>query len=247
MCLPLKAQNDLKFGLQTGATSSIFNADISISGNIGAAIPPINEFSQVANFNVGLWFEKRLAPAFAIRWEIQRSPGGAKAYDVLEEREKRYKYFYLSSPLLLKIAPFQKKAKHPIQLELGAVANYFLFDYGEEVTFGEINQFEFSALAGLTRNIDDKWSVSLRYNRGLKPFSQYKVGGVNINWTNQSYILTFSRALFTIGNKAKATAATKAESTKPIEKKLTKKQRLKKKQKELKQRKKARKKKLKKK
>jgi len=201
--LPLRAQNEFKFGLQTGATSATFNTTISISGNIGAAIPPINEFSQVANFNVGFWFEKRFSPAFALRWEIQRSPRGAKAFDVSEGREKRYKYFYLSSPLLLKIAPFQKKVKHPIQLEIGAVANYFLFDYGEEVTFGEVNQFEFSALVGLTRNIDDKWSVSLRYNRGLKPFSQYEAGGVNIKWTNQSYILTFSRALFTIGNNDK--------------------------------------------
>lgn len=241
VCWSLKAQNDFKFGLQTGATAATFNADISISGNIGAAIPPINEFSQIASFNVGFWFEKRFAPAFAIRWEVQRSPGGAKAFDVLEEREKRYKYFYLSSPLLLKIAPFQKKAKHPIQLEIGAVANYFLFDYGEAVTFGAINQFEFSALAGLTRNIDDKWSVSLRYNRGLKPFSQYEVGGVNINWTNESYILTFSRALFTIGQKAKVVdtkAATKTAETASTKKKLTKKQRLKKKKKEIRQRKK---------
>ena len=195
MCLPLKAQNDFKFGLQTGATASTFNADISISGNIGAAIPPINEFSHVANFNIGFWFEKRFSSAIAIRLEVQRSPGGAKAFDALEEREKRYKYFYLSSPLLLKIAPFQKKIKYPIQLEIGAVANYFLFDYGEEVSFGEINKFEFSALAGLTRNIDDNWSVSLRYNRGLKPFSQFEAGGVNINWTNQSYMLSFSRCL----------------------------------------------------
>lgn len=241
--LPLNAQNDFKFGLQTGATMATFKADISISGNISSAIPPLNEFSHVASFNVGFWFEKRFSRAFAIRWEVHRSPGGAKAFDVLEEREKRYKYFYLSSPLLLKIAPFQKKAKYPIQLELGAVANYFLFDYGEEVTFGEINKFEFNALLGLTRNIDDKWSISLRYNRGLKPFSQYEVGGVNINWTNESYMLTFSRALFTIGNKAKAAAVTKGDSVKPIEKKLTKKQRLKKKKKELKKRKKARKKK----
>jgi len=239
--LSLKAQNDFKFGLQTGATASTFNADISISGNIGAAIPPINEFSHTANFNVGFWLEKRFSPAFSIRWEVQRSPGGAKAFDVLEEREKRYKYFYLSSPLLLKIAPFQKKAKHPIQLELGAAANYFLFDYGEEVTFGTVNKLEFSALAGITRNIDDKWSVSLRYSQGLKPFSQYEVGGVNINWTNQTYILTFSRALFNIGQKA-AVAESKTSVAAPSKKKLTKKQRLKKKQKALKKRKKARKK-----
>ncbi len=253
ICFPLKAQNDFKFGLQTGATIATFNADISISGNIGAAIPPINEFSHIASFNVGFWFEKRFSSAFAIRWEVQRSPGGAKAFDILEEREKRYKYFYLSSPLILKIAPFQKKAKYPIQLEIGAVANYFLFDYGEEVTFGEVNQFEFSALAGVTRNIDDKWSVSVRYNRGLKPFSQYEVGGVNINWTNQSYILTFSRALFTIGPKAKVDkpqltkeAIIQKESIKepPVKKKLTKKQRLKQKKKEIRKRKKARKKKL---
>lgn len=253
-CFPLKAQNDFKFGLQTGATTSTFNADISISGNIGAAIPPINEFSQIANFNVGFWFEKRFASAFAIRWEVQRSPGGAKAYDALEEREKRYKYFYLSSPLVLKIAPFQKKAKYPIQLEIGAAANYFLFDYGEEVTFGKINKLEFSALAGVTRNIDAHWSVSLRVSRGLKPFSQYEVGGVNINWTNQSYMLTFSRSLFNIGQKAKPDKSQLSKETEtpkqvvkkaPEKKKLTKKQRLKKKKKELRQRKKARKKKLK--
>lgn len=253
-CFPLKAQNDFKFGLQTGATISTFNAAISISGNVGAAIPPINEFSHVANFNVGLWFEKRFTPAFAIRWEVQRNPGGAKAFDVFEEREKRYKYFYLSSPLVLKVAPFQKKAKYPIQLEVGAVANYFLFDYGEEVTFGEVNPFEFSALVGVSRNIDDKWSVSLRVNRGLKPFSQYEVGGVNINWTNQSYMLTFSRGLFTIGSKSKVDKPQLAkekripnESIKeqPVKKKLTKKQRLKKKKKELRKRKKERKKKLK--
>lgn len=253
ICFPLKAQNDFKFGLQTGATMSTFNADISISGNIGAAIPPINEFSHIASFNVSFWFEKRFNPAFSLRWEVQRSPGGAKAFDVLEEREKRYKYFYLSSPLLLKIAPFQKKAKHPIQLEIGAVANYFLFDYGEEVTFGTVNKLEFSALAGLTRNIDDKWSVSLRYNRGLNPFSQFEVGGVNINWRNQSYILTFSRALFTIGQKAKvdksqlvkeATIQKEAIKEQGVKKKLTKKQRLKQKKKEIKKRKKARKKKL---
>lgn len=242
VCLSLKAQNDLKFGLQTGAAASTFNTAISISGNIGAAIPPINEFSYVANFNVGAWLEKRFNPVLSLRWEVQRSPGGAKAFDVLEEREKRYKYFYLSSPLLLKFAPLQKKVKHPIQLEVGAAANYFLFDYGEEVTFGEINRLEFSTLVGLTKNIDDKWAVSLRYSKGLKPFSQFEVGGVNIYWTNQSYILTFSRALFTIGNKTQA--ASKSELSKPVDKKLTKKQRLKKKKKVLKKRKKAKKKKL---
>lgn len=255
-CFPLKAQNDFKFGLQTGATTSTFNADISISGNIGAAIPPINEFAQIANFNVGFWFEKRLANAFAIRWEVQRNPGGAKAFDALEEREKRYKYFYLSSPLVLKIAPFQKNVRYPIQLEIGAAANYFLFDYGEDVTFGTINKLEFSALAGLTRNIDANWSVSLRASRGLKPFSQYEVGGVNINWTNQSYMLIFSRSLFNIGPKGKADKPSITKATKtpiaivkeaPIKKKLTKKQRLKKKKKALRKRKKARKKQLKKK
>jgi len=38
VCLSLKAQNDLKFGLQTGAAASTFNTAISISGNIGAAL-----------------------------------------------------------------------------------------------------------------------------------------------------------------------------------------------------------------
>jgi len=188
MAIPLitiSAQNELKFGLQTGATMSTFTADVSISNTITSTIPPI----------------KRFNPFMALRWEVERSPGGAKAFDVLEEREKRYKFFYLSSPLLLKLTAFQGKVRYPIQLEVGAIANLFLFDYGEAITFGTTNKLTYDGLIGLSKNLDDKWSVSIRYQKGLIPFSTYEVGGVQINWTNTRYVLTFSRALFIITKK----------------------------------------------
>jgi len=103
------AQNDLKFGLQTGATISTFTTEVSISNAIASTIPPINEFNFSSNFNAGFWFEKRFNPFLALRWEVERSPGGAKAFDILEEREKRYKFFYISTPLLFKITALQKK------------------------------------------------------------------------------------------------------------------------------------------
>jgi len=160
-----------------------------------------NKFSATSNFNAGFWFEKRFNPFMALRWEVERSPGGAKAFDVLEEREKRYKFFYLSSPLLLKLTAFQGKVRYPIQLEVGAIANLFLFDYGEAITFGTTNKLTYDGLIGLSKNLDDKWSVSIRYQKGLIPFSTYEVGGVQINWTNTRYVLTFSRALFIITKK----------------------------------------------
>ncbi len=195
------AQNELKFGLQTGATMSTFKADIHISNAISATVPPINEFSNLANFNAGFWFEKRINSFLALRWEVERSPGGAKAFDVLEERTKRYKFFYLSAPLLLKLTAFQGKIRHPIQLEIGAAANVFLFDYGEAVTFGTINKWHYHTVVGVSKNIDDKWSVSLRYLRDLKSFSSFDTGNVQVNWTNERYTLVFSRALFSIGKK----------------------------------------------
>ena len=195
------AQNELKFGLQTGATLSTFKVDVSISNAISATVPPINEFSKLANFNAGFWFEKRINSFLALRWEVERSPGGTKAFDVLEERTKRYKFFYLSTPLLLKLTAFQGKIRHPIQLEIGAAANLFLFDYGEAVTFGNINKWHYHTVVGVSKNIDDKWSVSLRYLRDLKSFSTFDTGNVQVNWTNERYALVFSRALFSIGKK----------------------------------------------
>ncbi len=197
------AQNELRFGLQTGVTAMTFKADISISNSIASTVPPINEFSRLANFQASFWFEKRINPFMALRWEMERSPGGAKAYDVLEDRTKRYKFFYLSSPLLLKLTAFQKKLKHPIQLEVGAAVNLFLFDYGEDITFGTINQWHYHSIIGLTRNIDNKWSISIRYLRDLKPFSTFEAGGVRVNWQNERYVLAFSRALFSIQRKKK--------------------------------------------
>lgn len=192
------AQNEMRFGLQTGATMSTFKADVSISNAISSTVPPINEFSALANFQAGFWFEKRLNSFLSLRWEVERSPGGAKAFDVLEEREKRYKFFYLSSPLMLKLTAFQGKVRHPIQLELGAAVNRFLFDYGEDITFGTINKWQQHAIVGLTRNIDDKWSISIRYLRDLTPFSTFEAGGIRVNWTSNRYVLSFSRALFSI-------------------------------------------------
>ena len=199
------AQNELRFGLQTGATSMTFKADISISNAIASTVPPINEFSSLANFQAGFWFEKRVTPFMALRWEVERNPGGAKAYDVFEERTKRYKFFYLSTPLLLKFTAFQKKWRHPIQLELGAAADLFLFDYGEDITFGTINKLHYHTVIGLTRNLDNKWSVSIRYLRDLVPFSTFEAGGVRVNWRNERYVLAFSRALFSIVKKKKKT------------------------------------------
>ena len=196
------AQNDLKFGLQTGATISTFTTEVSISNAIASTIPPINEFNFSSNFNAGFWFEKRFNPFLALRWEVERSPGGAKAFDILEEREKRYKFFYISTPLLFKITALQKKVRYPIQLEIGAVANVFLFDYGEDITFGTINKVTYDGLIGLTKNLDNKWSMSIRYQKGLTPFSAYDIGGVTINWTNTRYVLSFSRALFIIERKS---------------------------------------------
>lgn len=199
----LEAQNDFKFGLQTGATAATFQADVSIANAIASTVPPINEFSHIANFHVGCWFEKRFSPSFALRWEIQRSPGGAKAQDAFDNRLKRYKYFALSSPIILKLTAFQKPLRYPVQLEIGVAANLFLFDYGEAITFGDIQKIEYTRLLGLTKNIDDKWSVSIRYLKGLSPFSTYEAGGVSVNWTNQMYVLSFSRSLFTIQKKKK--------------------------------------------
>ena len=197
------AQNDLTFGLQTGATMSSFDADVSISNAFAATVPPINEFSALANFQAGFWLEKRMHPFLSVRWEVERSPGGAKAIDVFEEREKRYKFFYLSTALLVKITALQGKVRHPIQLELGGAMNRFLFDYGEDITFGTINKWQQHAIIGLTRNIDDKWSFSIRYLRDLTPFSTFEAGGININWTNNRYVLSFSRALFSIQKRPK--------------------------------------------
>lgn len=197
------AQNEMWFGLETGATMSSFKVDVSISNAIAATVPPINEFSTLANFQAGFWFEKRMNSSLSLRWEVERSPGGAKAYDVLEEREKRYKFFYLSSPIILKLAAFQGKTRHPIQIELGAAVNRFLFDYGEDVTFGTINNWQYHTILGLSRNIDDKWAVSIRYLRDLTPFSTFEAGGVRVNWTNSRYALSFSRALFSIEKKKK--------------------------------------------
>lgn len=197
------AQNEMRFGLQTGATISSFKADVSISNAIAATVPPINEFSALANFQAGFWVEKKMNTTLSLRWEVERSPGGAKAIDVFEEREKRYKFFYLSSALILKVAAFQGKVRHPVQLELGAAINRFLFDYGEDITFGTINKWQQHAIVGLTRNIDDKWAVSLRYLRDLTPFSTFEAGGVAVNWTNSRYVVSFSRALFSIQKKQK--------------------------------------------
>ena len=110
------AQNDLTFGLQTGATMSSFDADVSISNAFAATVPPINEFSALANFQAGFWLEKRMHPFLSVRWEVERSPGGAKAIDVFEEREKRYKFFYLSTALLVKITALQGKVRHRRQI-----------------------------------------------------------------------------------------------------------------------------------
>jgi len=197
------AQNELKFGLQTGATMSSFKADVSISNAIASTVPPINEFSALANFQAGFWLEKRVNSFLSLRWEVERSPGGAKTFDVLEEREKRYKFFYLSSPLILKLTGLQGKTRHPIQLEVGVAANRFLFDYGEDVTFGTINKWHYHTIIGLTRNIDDKWAISIRYLRDATPFSTFEAGGVRVNWTNNRYALSFSRSLFSIKKKQK--------------------------------------------
>ncbi len=198
------AQNEVRFGLQTGATMFTFKADVSISNAIASTVPPINEFSALANFQAGFWFEKRLNSLLSIRWEVERSPGGAKAYDILEEREKRYKFFYLSSPIIVKLTAFQKKIRHPIQLEAGVAANLFLFDYGEDITFGTVNKWHYHTIVGLTRNLDNKWAISIRYLRDLTPFSTFEAGGVRVNWTNKRYVLSFSRALFTIQKKKKS-------------------------------------------
>ena len=195
------AQNEVRFGLQTGATMFTFKADVSISNAIASTVPPINEFSALANFQAGFWFEKRLNSLLSIRWEVERSPGGAKAYDILEEREKRYKFFYLSSPIIVKLTAFQKKIRHPIQLEAGVAANLFLFDYGEDITFGTINKWHYHTIVGLTKDLDNKWSVSIRYLRDLVPFSTFESGGVRVNWRNERYVLAFSRALFSIQRK----------------------------------------------
>ncbi|MFK7980140.1 MAG: hypothetical protein AB8G86_09185 [Saprospiraceae bacterium] len=139
----------------------------------------------------------------SVRWEVERSPGGAKTIDVFEEREKRYKFFYLSSALMLKLTAFQGKVRHPIQLEFGAAMNRFLFDYGEDITFGTINKWQQHAIIGLTRNIDDKWTISIRYLKDLTPFSTFETDSVRVNWTNKRYVLSFSRALFFIQKRTK--------------------------------------------
>lgn len=195
------AQKKFQFGLLTGGNASTFTTTLEIRNSIASAIPPLNNFQPIGNFHAGFFFEKQFSKAIALRWEVQRSPGGATAYDDLEERTKRYKFFYASSPIILKIAPFQKKIKFPFQLEAGFITNLFLFDYGEDITFGRINKLEYSYLAGISRAIDDKWSISLRYSRGLTSFSQYDAGGLNINWTNQTYAISFSRSLFLIGKR----------------------------------------------
>ncbi|MFK7980139.1 MAG: hypothetical protein AB8G86_09180 [Saprospiraceae bacterium] len=59
-CLVSKAQKEVVFGLQTGATMSSFKADVSISNAIAATVPPINEFSALGNFQAGFWLEKRM-------------------------------------------------------------------------------------------------------------------------------------------------------------------------------------------
>lgn len=194
----LNAQDEWRFGLQTGTTMSTFKTDVSITNAISATVPPINEFSNLVNFNAGFWFEKKVNPFLAIRWEVERSPGGAKAYDPLEERTKRYKFFYLSSPLLLKFTALQGSMRYPIQLEIGAATNLFLFDYGEDITFGEINKWHYHSVIGITRNLDDKWSLSFRYLRDLSSFSEFDTGNVQVNWRNERYVLAFSRSLFSI-------------------------------------------------
>lgn len=201
--LSTSAQNDLKFGLQTGATASTFATKVSVGNNFAAAIPPINDLGHITNFHAGFWFEKRFNRLLALRWEVQRSPGGATAIDPATDRKRRYKFFSIGSPLIVKLTTFQSKARFPIQLEAGIKANYFLFDYGEEVTFGNVEQFEYSTILGLSKNIDDKWSVSVRYIRGLTPFSTYDAGGLTIDWSNRLYVLSFSRSLFTIQKKDK--------------------------------------------
>lgn len=232
----ITAQNDLKFGLQTGATASTFATKISVGNNFAAAIPPINDLGHITNFHAGFWFEKRFSRLLALRWEVQRSPGGATANDAATDRKRRYKFFSIGSPLLLKLTTFQSKARHPIQLEVGVKVNYFLFDYGEEVTFGNVEQLEYSTIIGLTKNIDDKWSVSVRYNRGFTPFSTYDAGGLTIDWSNQMYILSFSRSLFTIGKKvekgqSKSTAKKKAAAKKKRKKAAQKRKKQRKKRK----------------
>ena len=229
--ISVSSQKDWQFGLQTGATLSKFDVDVNIRNAFAATIPPINEFSYTSNFQFGAWLEKRVAPFLAIRWELQRSPGGTKAYDVLENREKRYKLFYLSSPLLLKFTSFQKQLRFPVQLELGVMANLFLFDYGEDVAFGEINRLQYSTILGLSKNINEKWGLNLRYIRGLNPFSTFDVGGVQVNWNNQMYAISVERFLFSIGKEKKAVSKSKKA-------KLKKKKAIAKKKKRRKQRKK---------
>lgn len=195
------AQNELRFGLQTGATVATFSTEVSIGNNFAAAIPPLNDFGHITNFHAGFWFEKRFNRLLALRWEVQRSPGGATAKELGTDRTRRYKFFTIGSPLILKWTGFQNKAQYPIQLEVGIKVNYFLFDYGEEVTFGNIQQLTYGALFGISKNIDDKWSVSIRYLKGLTPFSTYEAGGLAVDWRNRMYVLSFSRSLFTIKKK----------------------------------------------
>ncbi len=199
--LSITAQNELKFGLQTGATASTFTTKVSIGNNFAAAIPPINDLGHITSFHAGFWFEKRFNRALALRWEVQRTPGGATAIDPATDRTRRYKFFSIGSPLILKLTTFQSQARYPIQLEAGIKANYFLFDYGEEVTFGNVEKLEYSTILGLSKNIDDNWSVSVRYIQGLTPFSRYDAGGLTVEWSNQLYVLSFSRSLFTIQKK----------------------------------------------
>lgn len=196
------AQKNWTFGLQTGATVSTFQTYVTVDNANATTIPPINELDYSTNFQIGFWFEKQITRSLTLRWEVQRSPGGAKAFDMVENRQKRYKFFYLNSPLLLKLTPFQQQWHFPVQVEVGASVNLFLFDYGEAVTFGDTQQVEYSAVIGLTKAIDEKWTIGMRYIRGLTPFSQYDSNDLNIDWRNRMVAINLSRVLFTLKKKA---------------------------------------------
>ncbi|MEM6321305.1 MAG: hypothetical protein AAF960_26845 [Bacteroidota bacterium] len=189
-----EAQNCWRFGLQSGLTATTFTTDVTIFNTFTTSLPaPISfDYDPTVNFHLGAWLERPVGERLALRWEVQRSPGGAMSFDAAEQRKQRYKFFYLSSPMVLQIAPNRSRR---IQLEGGVVANFFMFDYGEEIYAGDQNNFEYSYLVGLNIQLGAKWQAHVRYQSGQSAFSELESTNVQANTYNRLLALSFSRLL----------------------------------------------------
>jgi len=185
-------------------TSWMLNAQFSSAVTIGITANQVNG-DGMAGFNkIGLTGGLALSYPVNEHWDIsmemlyaQKGSSQILTYETNIKDDYGIHLEYLEIPIFLRIKDWYEEDKgyYKAFLDVGFNTGY-MFTADTKSTFfaddiGNFNKIDFSLMAGLGFNFNQRWGINLRYTRSLVPIFNVpgfaEVDPISFNWSLETY------------------------------------------------------------